>query len=91
MRWRPRRTVPDRQLSGLSDRSPGEERVRLHQAEAGKFAYLAGRNRQLNCTGFISDVASYMGLRTPALMYPEDLVKAIKEPDEPCEIGRAHV
>jgi hypothetical protein len=36
----------------------------------------------VNCTGFISDVASYMGLRTPALptlMYPEDLVKAIKE------------
>jgi hypothetical protein len=36
----------------------------------------------VNCTGFISDVASYMGLRTPALptlMYPEDLVKKIKE------------
>jgi hypothetical protein len=36
----------------------------------------------VNCTGFISDVASYMGLRTPALptlMYPEDVVKAIKE------------
>src|SRR5216684_1738482 len=38
--------------------------------------------RTVNCTGFISDVASYMGLRTPpfpTLMYPEDLVNAIKK------------
>jgi hypothetical protein len=36
----------------------------------------------VNCTGFISDVANYMGLRTPqvpTLMYPEDLVNAIKK------------
>ena len=36
----------------------------------------------VNCTGFIADVANFMGLRTPTvptLMYPEDLVNAIKK------------
>jgi hypothetical protein len=51
----------------------------IKQKQASSPIWQAGT---VNCTGFISDVASYMGLRTPALptlMYPEDLVKAIKE------------
>ena len=66
-------------------------RVYLTEAQARNvFAYIKEKQASspvwqagtVNCTGFISDVASYMGLRTPALptlMYPEDLVKAIKE------------
>jgi hypothetical protein len=66
-------------------------RVYLTEAQARNvFAYIKQKQANspiwqagtVNCTGFISDVASYMGLRTPALpalMYPEDLVKAIKE------------
>jgi hypothetical protein len=64
-------------------------RVYLTEAQARNvFAYIKQKQAAIwqagtvNCTGFISDVASYMGLRTPALptlMYPEDLVKAIKE------------
>jgi len=66
-------------------------RVYLTEAQAKNvFAYIEQKQASspiwqagtVNCTGFISDVASYMGLRTPALptlMYPEDLVKAIKE------------
>jgi hypothetical protein len=66
-------------------------RVYLTEAQAREvFAYIKEKQASspiwqagtVNCTGFIADVASYMGLRTPALptlMYPEDLVKAIKE------------
>jgi hypothetical protein len=66
-------------------------RVYLTEAQARNvFAYIKQKQASspiwqagtVNCTGFISDVASYMGLRTPALptlMYPEDLVNAIKE------------
>jgi hypothetical protein len=66
-------------------------RVYLTEAQARTvFAYIKQKQASsplwqagtVNCTGFISDVASYMGLRTPAmptLMYPEDLVKAIKK------------
>jgi hypothetical protein len=66
-------------------------RVYLTEAQARNvFAYIKQKQASspiwqagtVNCTGFISDVASYMGLRTPALptlMYPEDLVKAIKD------------
>jgi len=66
-------------------------RVYLTEAQARSvFAYIKEKQASspiwqagtVNCTGFISDVANYMGLRTPALptlMYPEDLVKTIKE------------
>jgi hypothetical protein len=50
----------------------------IKQKQASSPLWQAGT---VNCTGFISDVASYMGLRTPAmptLMYPENLVKEIK-------------
>jgi len=50
----------------------------IKQKQASSPLWQAGA---VNCTGFIADVASYMGLHTPALptlMYPEDLVKAIK-------------
>jgi hypothetical protein len=50
----------------------------IRQKQASSPLWQAGA---VNCTGFISDVASYMGLRTPALptlMYPENLVKEIK-------------
>jgi hypothetical protein len=65
-------------------------RVYLTEAQAKHvFAYIRQKQASspiwqagtVNCTGFISDVASYMGLRTPAvptLMYPENLVKEIK-------------
>jgi hypothetical protein len=65
-------------------------RVYMTEAQARSvFAYIKQKQASspiwqagtVNCTGFIADVASYMGLRTPAvptLMYPEDLVKAIK-------------
>jgi hypothetical protein len=42
----------------------------IKQKQASSPIWQAGT---VNCTGFISDVASYMGLRTPALptlMYP---------------------
>jgi hypothetical protein len=51
----------------------------IKQKQASSPLWQAGT---VNCTGFISDVASYMGLRTPAmptLMYPENLVKEIKK------------
>ena len=66
-------------------------RVYLTEAQARSvFAYIKQKQASspiwqagtVNCTGFISDVASYMGLRTPnvpTLMYPEDLVNAIKK------------
>jgi hypothetical protein len=66
-------------------------RVYLTDAQARQvFAYIKQKQASspiwqagtVNCTGFISDVAAYMGLRTPAvptLMYPEDLVNAIKK------------
>jgi len=66
-------------------------RVYLTEAQARTvFAYIKQKQASspiwqagtVNCTGFISDVASYMGLRTPpvpTLMYPEDLVNAIKK------------
>ena len=66
-------------------------RVYLTEAQARTvFAYIKQKQANspiwqagtVNCTGFISDVASFMGLRTPAvptLMYPEDLVNAIKK------------
>ena len=66
-------------------------RVYLTEAQARTvFAYIKRKQASspvwqagmVNCTGFISDVASYMGLRTPAmptLMYPENLVKEIKK------------
>jgi hypothetical protein len=50
----------------------------IKQKQASSPVWQAGT---VNCTGFISDVASFMGLRTPplpTLMYPEDLVNAIK-------------
>jgi hypothetical protein len=65
-------------------------RVYLTEAQAKHvFAYIRQKQASspiwqagtVNCTGFISDVANYMGLRTPAvptLMYPENLVKEIK-------------
>jgi hypothetical protein len=66
-------------------------RVYLTEAQAKHvFAYIRQKQASsplwqagtVNCTGFISDVAGYMGLRTPALptlMYPENLVKEIKK------------
>jgi len=66
-------------------------RVYLTEAQARTvFAYIKQKQAHspiwqagtVNCTGFISDVANYMGLRTPqvpTLMYPEDLVNAIKK------------
>jgi hypothetical protein len=51
----------------------------IKQKQSSNLIWQAGT---VNCTGFISDVAAYMGLRTPmvpTLMYPEDLVKAIKK------------
>jgi hypothetical protein len=66
-------------------------RVYLSEAQAKHvFAYIRQKQASspiwqagtVNCTGFISDVANYMGLRTPALptlMYPENLVKEIKK------------
>jgi hypothetical protein len=51
----------------------------IRQKQASSPLWQAGT---VNCTGFIADVASYMGLRTPAmptLLYPEDLVKQIKK------------
>jgi hypothetical protein len=66
-------------------------RVYLTEAQARTvFAYIKRKQASspiwqagtVNCTGFISDVANYMGLRTPqmpTLMYPEDLVNAIKK------------
>jgi hypothetical protein len=51
----------------------------IRQKQASSPLWQAGA---VNCTGFIADVANYMGLRTPALptlMYPENLVKEIKK------------
>jgi hypothetical protein len=66
-------------------------RVYLTEAQARTvFAYIKQKQASspvwqagtVNCTGFISDVAAFMGMRTPpfpTLMYPEDLVNAIKK------------
>ncbi len=66
-------------------------RVYLSEADARKvFAYIKHKQETspiwtagfFNCTSFITDIAAYMGLRTPptaALMYPEDLVKDLRE------------
>jgi hypothetical protein len=66
-------------------------RVYLSEADAKKvFAYI--RHLQdtsplwlaglYNCTAFLSDIAAYMGLKTPTAatwMYPEDMVNSLKE------------
>ena len=66
-------------------------RVYLSEADARKvFAYIKHKQETspiwtagfFNCTSFITDIAAYMGLRTPATaawMYPEDLVKSLRE------------
>jgi len=66
-------------------------RVYLSEADARKvFAYIKYKQETspiwtagfFNCTAFITDIAAYMGLRTPptaAWMYPEDLVKSLRE------------
>jgi len=50
----------------------------IKQKQASSPLWQAGA---VSCSGFVADVGSYMGLRTPAmptLMYPENLVKEIK-------------
>jgi hypothetical protein len=66
-------------------------RVYLSEADARKvFAYIKHKQETspiwtagfFNCTSFITDIAAYMGLHTPptaAWMYPEDLVKSLRE------------
>jgi hypothetical protein len=66
-------------------------RVYLSEADAQKvFAYIRRKQETspiwtagfFNCTSFITDIAAYMGLHTPltaAWMYPEDLVKSLRE------------
>jgi hypothetical protein len=66
-------------------------RVYLSEADARKvFAYIKHKQEtspiwiagMVNCTSFITDIAAYMGLKTPATatwMYPEDLVNSLKE------------
>jgi hypothetical protein len=66
-------------------------RVYLSEADAKKvFAYIKHKQEtspvwiagMINCTSFIADIASYMGLKTPMTgtwMYPEDLVKSIRD------------
>jgi hypothetical protein len=63
----------------LSDAQARSVFAYIKQKQASSPIWQAGT---VNCTGFISDVAAYMGLRTPnmpTLMYPEDLVNAIKK------------
>jgi hypothetical protein len=50
----------------------------VKQKQASSPVWQAGT---VNCTGFISDVANFMGLRTPAhptLMYPENLLDTLR-------------
>jgi hypothetical protein len=66
-------------------------RVYLSEADAHRvFAYIKHKQEtspiwiagMVNCTSFITDIAAYMGLKTPATatwMYPEDLVNSLKE------------
>jgi hypothetical protein len=66
-------------------------RVYLSEADAQKvFAYIRYKQETsplwlagvYNCTAFIADIATYMGLKTPLTgtwMYPEDLVNSLRE------------
>jgi len=65
-------------------------RVTLNEADAEKvFAYIKHRQANspvwnaavYNCVAFIRDIASFMGLQTPAshLLYPEDWVNQLRE------------
>lgn len=66
-------------------------RVYLSEADARRvFAYIRHKQESspvwiagvYNCTAFIADIASYMGLQTPVAatwMYPEDMVNKLKE------------
>ncbi|MBO0750836.1 MAG: hypothetical protein J2P53_01925, partial [Bradyrhizobiaceae bacterium] len=66
-------------------------RVYLSEADAKKvFAYIKHKQETsplwlagvYNCTAFIADIASYMGLKTPMTatwMYPEDMINKLKE------------
>jgi hypothetical protein len=66
-------------------------RVYLNEADAKRvFAYIQHKQATskvwhagiVNCTGFIADIAAYMGLRTPPTatwMYPDVMVNALKE------------
>jgi hypothetical protein len=65
-------------------------RVYLNEADARRvFAYIQHKQATtrvwhagiVNCTGFIADIAAYMGLRTPPTatwMYPDVMVNALK-------------
>lgn len=69
-------------------------RVYLSEADAKKvFAYIKHKQEtspvwiagMINCTSFVVDIASYMGLKTPLTgtwMYPEDLVNSIRDLNE---------
>jgi hypothetical protein len=66
-------------------------RVYLNEADAKKvFAYIRYKQANspvwhagmVNCTGFLADIAGYMGLRTPPTatwMYPDVMVNALKD------------
>jgi hypothetical protein len=66
-------------------------RVYLNEADAKKvFAYIQQKQASspiwiaeaVNCTSFLADVATFMGLRAPAgaaLIYPENLVNKLRE------------
>jgi hypothetical protein len=66
-------------------------RVYLSEADARRvFAYIRYKQETsplwlagaVNCTSFIADIASFMGLKTPVTatwMYPEDMVNSLKE------------
>jgi len=66
-------------------------RVYLSEADAMRvFAYIQHKQATspiwqagtVNCTGFVADIAAYMGLRTPATatwMYPETMINALRD------------
>jgi hypothetical protein len=66
-------------------------RVYLNEADAKRvFAYIKHKQDSsplwlagfYNCTAFLADIASYMGLRTPATatwMYPEDFINSLRD------------
>jgi hypothetical protein len=66
-------------------------RVYLSEADAQRvFAYIRYKQSTstlwlagvYNCTGFLADIAAYMGLKTPVTatwMYPEDMINSLKE------------
>jgi hypothetical protein len=66
-------------------------RVYLKEADAKQvFAYIKRKQESsplwmaslYNCTAFLADIASYMGLRTPATatwMYPEDFINSLRD------------